>query len=44
MSLAAIARDSSIELQDVLIHLGKSLPRFSAQILDDMGESPGQGN
>lgn len=36
--LAAMARDEHKELQDVLIHLGKSVPRFAAQILDEMGD------
>ena len=36
--LAAMARDQETEIQDVLIHLGKSVPRFSAQILEDMGQ------
>jgi hypothetical protein len=36
--LAAISRDSQTELEDVLIKLGKSIPRFAAQILEDLGE------
>lgn len=36
--LAAMARDQGRELEDVLIHLGKSVPRFSSQILEEMGE------
>lgn len=37
--LAAMARDSraSAEIQDVLIRLGKTVPRFSSRILQDMG-------
>ena len=37
--LAAIARDEKIEIQDVLIRLGKSVPRFSSQIMQAMGDS-----
>ena len=36
--LAAMARDERLELQDVLIQLGKSVPRFAGQILDEMGD------
>lgn len=39
--LTAMARDSGVELQDVLIRLGRSVPRFAAQILEDMGEPGG---
>ena len=39
--LAAMAQDERVELQDVLIRLGKSVPWFSAQILDEMGEPGG---
>lgn len=39
--LAGMARDQEVELQDVLIRLGRSVPRFSAQILEDMGEPGG---
>lgn len=39
--LSAISRDRETELEDVLIHLGKSVPRFSSQILEDMGEPAG---
>ena len=39
--LAAMARDQGRELEDVLIHLGKSVPRFSSQVLEDMGEPGG---
>lgn len=35
--LAAIASDEKIEIQDVLIRLGKTVPRFSCQISQDMG-------
>jgi len=38
--LAAIARDRGTELQDVLIALGKSVPRFASQLLSDLGETP----
>lgn len=37
--LAAMARDQKVELQDVLIQLGKSVPRFSGQILEEMGDT-----
>ena len=36
--LAAIARDNDNDLQDSLIHLGKSVPSFATRILEDMGE------
>ena len=36
--LAAIARDQKAEIQDVLIRLGKSVPRFAARIMDEMGD------
>ena len=36
--LGAIARDSGVDLQDTLIALGKSVPRFAAKILEDMGD------
>lgn len=39
--LLAMARDQCRELEDVLIHLGKSVPRFSSQILEDMGQPGG---
>jgi len=39
--LGAISRDRKTELEDTVIHLGKSLPRFSGQILEDMGEPGG---
>jgi hypothetical protein len=35
--LMAMARDQAIELEDLIIHLGKSVPRFSSRILADMG-------
>lgn len=38
--LAAMARDQKRELQDVLILLGKSVPRFAGQILEAMGDTP----
>lgn len=36
--LAAMARDQKMELQDVLIRLGKSVPQFATEILEQMGE------
>lgn len=36
--LNSIAKTHKEELQDVLFHLGKSVPRFVAQVLGDMGE------
>jgi hypothetical protein len=36
--LAAIATDHGDELQDVLFRLGKSLPRFSCRLLEDLGQ------
>lgn len=39
--LAAMARDRQSEIQDELISLGKTVPRFAAQILDEMGENSG---
>ena len=39
--LAAISQDRETDLEGTLIHLGKSLPRFSAQILEDMGKLGG---
>lgn len=39
--LTAMARDGGGELQDVLIRLGKSVPRFAAKILEDMGDADG---
>lgn len=36
--LAAIAGDRKHEIQDVLIHLGKAVPRFASQVLTDMGK------
>ena len=35
--LAAIAKDHDRDVQDVLIHLGKSVPSFSARLLEDLG-------
>lgn len=35
--LAAIAQEDGRELQDVAIHLGKSVPAFSCQILEALG-------
>jgi len=40
--IAAIARDDRAELQDVLIRLGRSVPRFAGKILDDMGAPGGR--
>src|SRR5687768_12815390 len=37
--LAAIATHKQLEIQDILIRLGKSVPRFSGQVLSDMGLS-----
>jgi len=37
--LAAMASDEPAELLDLLIRLGKSVPRFSSQILEEMGWS-----
>lgn len=39
--LAAISRDREKDLEDTIIHLGKSLPRFAAQVLEDMGDHGG---
>lgn len=36
--LAAISRDRAVDLEDAVIHLGKSLPRFAARIIEDMGD------
>lgn len=36
--LAAISRERELDVEDTLIQLGKSVPRFSAQVLADMGE------
>jgi len=38
--LADIATSHGQEIQDVLIHLGKSLPSFSRRLLQDLGKSP----
>ena len=35
--LAAMANDRGSEIQDVLIHLGKSVPVFSRRLLEDFG-------
>ena len=37
--LADIARDHDEEMQDVLIHLGKSVPSFSRRLLQDSGKA-----
>jgi predicted nucleic acid-binding protein len=37
--LLAMARDQGLELEDLVIQLGKSVPRFSSRILADMGIS-----
>ena len=44
--LAAIARDSRerMEIQDVLFRLGKTVPRFSFQILQEMGQIDSDGH
>jgi hypothetical protein len=36
--LADIATDHGEEMQDVLIHLGKSVPAFSRRLLQDSGK------
>jgi hypothetical protein len=36
--LAAMAQDDKIDIQDVLIRIGKSVPAFSQRVLEDMGE------
>ena len=36
--LAAIAQEDGHDLQDVLIHLGKSVPAFATRVLQDMGQ------
>jgi predicted nucleic acid-binding protein len=41
--LAAISRDRQIPLEDVLIRLGKNVPRFSSQVLEEMGDPIGSG-
>lgn len=38
--LASIAADNKRELQDVLIHLGKSAPQFASQVMQELGEEP----
>ena len=35
--LAAMAQDQSRDLEDVLIHLGKSVPAFAARLIEDVG-------
>lgn len=35
--LAAIARDSGRDLQDELLHLGKSVPAFASRMLESLG-------
>lgn len=37
--LARIAFEDSIEIQDALIRLGKSVPRFATQVLANLGEN-----
>lgn len=37
--LLAIAKRSSHEIQDTLIHLGMTVPRFSKQVLEDLGQN-----
>ncbi len=37
---AEIAHDRGEEIQDVLIHLGKSVPAFSRRLLQDSGKGP----
>ena len=39
MKLSKIALDKDIELEDIIIDLGKSLPRFSSKLMDDLGET-----
>lgn len=39
--LLAMARDQNIELEELLVRLGRSVPRFSSRILEDMGEPGG---
>jgi predicted nucleic acid-binding protein len=39
--LGAIACDAEGDIQDTLIELGKSMPRFAAKVLEDMGEPGG---
>lgn len=38
--VAAIATGHEEEMQDVLLHLGKSVPSFSARLLQDSGRGP----
>jgi hypothetical protein len=35
--LGEIARKRKLEVQDVLIRLGKTLPAFAQRLLDDLG-------
>jgi hypothetical protein len=39
--LAAISEDKETDLEDVVIHLGKSLPCFASEVLSDMGRASG---
>ena len=34
---AAIAQDDGRDLQDVILHLGKSVPAFASRILETLG-------
>lgn len=38
MKLNQIARKKEEELEDTIIRFGKSLPAFSARLLEDMGK------
>lgn len=35
--LAAIAQDDGRDLQDVLLHLGKSVPAFASRLFETLG-------
>lgn len=37
--LVAISEDQGTDLEDVVIHLGKSLPSFASEVLSDMGRT-----
>lgn len=39
MKLSKIALDRNSELEDIIIDLGKSLPKFSSELMDDLGET-----
>jgi predicted nucleic acid-binding protein len=39
MKLSKIAVNKDIELEDIIIDMGKSLPRFSSKLMDDLGET-----